>query len=79
MLHQRDFRSHDTSCLDLYRIVHRNGHSDLLDIIDAQLNIGALQCFISSLKHSVDLRLYPLCLIDQPHKLTDQDISLLIH
>ena len=64
MTHQRDFRSHNTSCLDPYTVIYRHGHADLLDIVDPKLNIRFLESLVSSRKHSVDLRLDSLCLIN---------------
>ena len=51
----------------------------LLYVMDAHFNIGLLEGLISSAKGTVDLRLDPLCLVDQPHQLPDQDIPLFIH
>ena len=79
MLYQWNLRSHDTPCLDLDGIVHRNRRSDILDKTNTKLNIGFLKCLVGFRECGIDLCLNVLCLVDQAHQFPKKDIPLFIH
>lgn len=79
IFHQRNFRTHNTSGFNAYRVLDRNRTRDLLDKGDTNLHIGFLQCCIGSAESHINLCLDILCLIDQLHHFTNQDVTLLVH
>ena len=79
MLYQRNLGSHDTAGFDADSIFNRNGRADLLDVVDAQLDVGLLEGLVSLAEGGVDLRLDIPRLVDQIHQLPDQDVPLFVH
>ena len=78
-INDKDVRTHNTSGFNAYRVLDRNRTRDLLDKGDTNLHIGFLQCCIGSAESHINLCLDILCLIDQLHHFTNQDVTLFVH
>ena len=79
VFHKRDLSSHDTPGLDPDGIFYRNGMGDLIYKSDSDLHVCFLQSSVGSAESLIDLGLDILCLVDQLHHFTDQDITLFVH
>ena len=79
IFHMWNLCSHDTSCLNLYRVLDRNCIGKFFYLTNPMLDIRPLKACIRSCKCCINLSLNIFRLIDQIHQLTNQDISFFIH